>query len=287
MIYCPYADRDIPEKQSNFEHIIPLSLGGTNELMIDVDKSLNSRLGSELDGALANEFLVALRRSEFDARGHNRREPWAVSKKASYGDRARPAQVHLHRKHGLRLWDARANKLIKGSEPVQFNVLLNVYLPIRFAAKVALAAGYFAYGDRFRHHVDHHKLREVMQMDLANIDQEDVEGRLDENRFTALADDYLSENPSPKDWKLRCIRKFCDGVRGSVVVLIPSEERLLVFVGILGKYLALINVPADTKSFPNEEDYEWGHVLAVIDRKLVRCSWAEGLRQLAVALKRD
>ena len=286
MIYCPYTDRDILKVQSNPEHIIPLSLGGTNELTVEVDKKINDQLGSCLDGALANDFCVAIRRSKYGARGHSGKEPWAISKHASHGDNARPAQVQLHRRHGLKLWDAKDQVFVKNSETAQFNIPLNVYLPIRFTAKVALAAGYFVYGDRFRNHVDHHQLRDIMLTDLAEMDQEDIANILDGNRSTALADDFLSESPSPKDWRLRCIRKFCDGVSGSVVVLIPSKERLLVSVGILGEYLALINVPADTEAFPNEGDYEWGHVLAVTDKKLLRCSWAEGLRQLASSLGR-
>lgn len=265
---------------------MPLSLGGTNELTIDVDETFNSRLGSELDGALSNDFFVALRRSKFDARGHTRKEPWAVSKRASYSNKARPAQVHLHRKHGLQLWDTKDKVFVRNFATAQFNIRMNVHLPIRFTAKVALAAGYFVYGDRFRNQVDHEQLRNIMLADLAKTDRTDFTNTLDENRFTALVDDFLSETPSPKDWKLRCIRKFCDGVRGSVVVLIPSKERLLVSVGILGEYLALINVPADTEAFPNEGDYEWGHVLAVVDKRLLRCSWAEGLRQLASSLDR-
>ena len=281
MIYCPYTDREIPKVRSNPEHIIPLSLGGTNELTIDVDRESNSQLGHELDGALANDFLVALRRSEYGARGHSGREPWAISRNASHGNEARPAQVHLHRRHGLRLWDAKEREFAWDSGNIQFVTHLDIYLPIRFTAKIALTAGYFAYGDHFRHCVDHHHLRNTMQMDLANIDLEDVERKPDESRYTVLADDYLNDTPSQKDWRLRCIRKFCDGIRGSVVVLIPQKERLLVSVGILGKYLALINVPADTEKFPNEGDFEWGHVLAVVDKKLLRCSWAEGLIQLA------
>ena len=284
MIYCPYTDREIPKVRSNREHIIPLSLGGTNELTIDVDRESNSQLGRELDGALANDFLVALRRSEYGARGHSRKDPWAISRNASHGDEARPAQVQLHRRHGLKLWDAKECELTWGSGNIQFVTHLDIYLPIRFTAKVALTAGYFVYGDHFRHHVDHHQLRKIMQMNLANIYQEDVERRLDEYRYTALADDYLNETPSQKHWRLRCIREFCDGIRGSAVVLIPEKERLLVSVGILGKYLALINVPADTEKFPNEGDFEWGHVLAVVDKKLFRCSWAEGLSQLASGL---
>ena len=104
MIYCPYTDQDIPEVKTSPEHIIPLSLGGVNGFEIPVDAAFNSQVGTVLDGALANEFLFALRRTEFDTRGHSGKKPSATIKNASYGDENRPAQAHFHRKDGLRVW---------------------------------------------------------------------------------------------------------------------------------------------------------------------------------------
>ena len=79
MIYCPYVDQDIPAAQANREHIIPLSLGGTNSLEVPVDSAFNSKMGSVLDGAIAKEFLFALRRTEYDARGHSGKKPIAAT----------------------------------------------------------------------------------------------------------------------------------------------------------------------------------------------------------------
>ena len=59
MIYCPYTDRNLSEWETSAEHIIPLSLGGTNGLELPVEPALNAQLGSEIDGALANEFLFS------------------------------------------------------------------------------------------------------------------------------------------------------------------------------------------------------------------------------------
>ena len=286
LIYCPYTDRDIPKARSNTEHIIPKSLGGADELTIPVDKKFNSRLGSKLDRALANDFFVTLRRSQYEAPGHSGKEPWATSKKAEYGDNNRSAQVQIHRKHGMKLWDARYQELITNPGTVQFNTRLDTYLPILFAAKVALAAGYYVYGDQFRSQVDHHQLREIMRIGLDSLNDRDELNKLDQDCFTVRADDYLCAEPPTSDWRLRCIRDFCGKLKGSVILLIPSEQNLVISVGILGKYLAMINVPADTTTFPNENDYEWGQVLAVIDKKLVRCSWSEGLRQYTTTTKK-
>jgi hypothetical protein len=67
-IYCPYIDRDIPLKESTPEHIFPLALGGMNGFTIPVSKEFNSRVGSAIDGALANDFLVMSRRDKHGAK---------------------------------------------------------------------------------------------------------------------------------------------------------------------------------------------------------------------------
>ena len=106
IIYCPYTDRDLHCEKSTSEHIIPLALGGANGFQLPVDATFNAKLGSELDGKLANEFLIAIGRTKYDARGHSGKEPWATIKNANYGVDNRPAQVRIHRKHGIQLWDA-------------------------------------------------------------------------------------------------------------------------------------------------------------------------------------
>ena len=287
MIYCPYTDRDIAENEANTEHIIPLSLGGTNGLEIPVDVDFNSIVGSELDGALANEFLMALRRTEYDARGHSGKEPFATIKRATYSEDDRPAQVHFHRKHGVKVWDVRDRIFKKGAGTVKINTSLNIDLPVRFTAKVALAAGYFAYGDLFREHVDHRQLRDVMNIDLAKLDLSREPSELGLNHLTLTVDSYLHEDPSDPDSPLLWIRKFCSSVRGSVIVLTPGSNCFGIGVGILGQYLAMVTVPANTESFPNSEDYAWGHVFAVVDNELKRCSWVDGLNQWVDAAKRN
>ena len=244
-----------------------------------MDRDANSRLGTELDGALANEFFVSIRRSEYDARGHSRKEPWATAKKATYGDDERPAHLHLHRKHDLKIWDAIDRQIARGSVDIKLHVTISLNLPIRFTAKVALAAGYFVYGDLFRDHVDHDQLRDVMRIDPVGAPQREGADEHGVHHITARADHYLCEPPTERDWRLRCLRSFCTGVRGSVIVIFLDNDHFGVAVGILGQYLAMISVPANTKTFPNEGAYAWGHVLAVGDKKLRRCSWAEGLRQ--------
>ena len=278
-IYCPYTDRELQDRETSSEHIIPLALGGANGLELRVDAGFNARFGSELDGRLANEFLMAMRRTKYDARGHSGKEPWATIKHASYGDDARPAQVRFHREHGLRLWDARDREEKKDVGSFRISTTLNIDLPVRFVAKVGLAAGYFAYGDKFRNHVDHHQLRQVMAIDPAKMANSEGSDQTGVNQVIARVDNYLYDPPSETDWKLLVLRKFCSKVEGSVVVLVPGPDCFQVTVGILGQFLGTINVPANTTALPNEGDYHWGHVISVVQDEVQRRSWLNCTQQ--------
>ena len=279
LIYCPYTDRDIRVEDSSLEHIIPLALGGANGLEVRVDAGYNSALGSELDGKLANEFLMAIRRTEYDARGHSGKEPWATIKQASYGDDARPAQVHLHRRHGLKVWDARDREEKRGVGEVRISTTLNIDLPVQFTAKVGLAAGHLFYRDLFREHVDHHQLRKVMLIDPATLEGPDSMGQVAADEVIARVDNCLYEPPSKRDWRLLVLRRFCSEVEGSVVVLVPGRDCFQVTVGILGQFIGTINVPANTNLFPNEGDFHWGHVVSVVKGKIERRSWFDCMQR--------
>ena len=66
-------------------------------------------------------------------------------------------------------------------------------------------------------------------------------------------------------------------------MLIPGPENIGVVVGVLGHYLGMINLPADTSHFPSDLNCDLGRCLVVSDRKLFRCSWRELLKQVYTA----
>ena len=281
MIYCPYTDQDLPEEKTSSEHIIPLALGGANGLELRVDARFNASSGSELDGQLANEFFFALRRTEYDARGHSGKEPWATTRHATFGEDDRPAQVHLHRKRGLRVWDARDQVERAGVGTVRISTTLNLDLPLRFAAKVGLAAGYFAYRDLFRTHVDHHQVRKLMLIDPAKQRSPGKESNDVNDVVRARVDSYLDDTPTKSEWKRIVVRNFCSTLDGSVVALIPGPDSFHITVGILGQYLGSVSVPADTRSFPNEGHFHWGHAISVVRNTVERRSWFGCMQQWA------
>lgn len=279
MIYCPYTDLDILEERANIEHVIPLSLGGVDALAILVDAAFNSQAGSKLDGALANEFLFSLLRTESDARGHSGKKPYARIKQAHYGNDKRPAQANFHKEDGWSLYDVREREFKRGVSKSHISTQLNIDLPVRFTAKVALGAGYFTYGKLFRHCVDHRQLRDAMNIDPANLDPKISLDEQGLGHLTFQAESYLDEVSAESNPAHYFVRSFCSQANGSVVVLMPDRDFLAVAVGILGFFVGMIKVPAKTATFPNQENYFLGHVLEISGKNLKRYSWAEGLVQ--------
>jgi hypothetical protein len=162
--------------------------------------------------------LFALRRTEFDARGHSGKKSLAIIKSADYGNDKRPAQVHSHKKDGLKVWDARDREFKDRVPSFNISTSLNIDLPIRFTANVALAAGYFTYGNLFRHHVDHRQLRDVMNTDPRTLDRGRSLHEQGLGHLTLRVDEYLREVSEEVDPALFILRSFCSAVKGSVIV---------------------------------------------------------------------
>lgn len=53
----------------------------------------------------------------------------------------------------------------------------------------------------------------------------------------------------------------------SMVALMPNSNSLSVMVGILGHYLGMLNVPAETGGFPNSGEFRFG-IFIVLDKPL-------------------
>lgn len=59
MPYCPYFGTDLPDSEPfSEEHILQFSLGGPTSLCISVSTKANSRLGTEVDSLLVNNFFI-------------------------------------------------------------------------------------------------------------------------------------------------------------------------------------------------------------------------------------
>ena len=150
-VYCPYTDRDMPLSETSPEHIMPLALGGLNGFTIPVSREFNSRVGSAIDGALANDFLVMSKRDKHGAQGHTGKHPQYVIPNGKNVETGEPLHVTMGQVHGLRLWDPKLRKDVTGQgQKVSIGFQVDLDVTHRFVAKVALSAGYLVYGDHFR-----------------------------------------------------------------------------------------------------------------------------------------
>ena len=249
-IYCPYTDRDIPVSESTPEHIIPLALGGMNGFTIPVCKDFNSRVGSEIDGALANDYLVKSKRDKYLVKGHSRIEPEYVATNATDAETGAPLRVTMGQRNGLRIWSPVEKRDLTGlGKRVNLPFTLDMDIALRFVAKVALSAGYLIYGDLFRRKVKHSELRTIMNHRPTEIGDAifEMEARID-HRFR--------EPETDNDKVLRAMCKIV--APHSLVAVMPKSDALSIVVGVLGDYMGMVSVPADTSDFPKDEEFRWG-----------------------------
>lgn len=123
MIYCPYTDSDLASEHCSSEHIVPLVLGGTNGFEILVCAAFNSKVGTEIDGALANDFLTLSKRNRHDIRGHNGKRPLHIVKNAHNAETGDPLQVHLDQLDGLKVWDPKEKRFITENRPSKLSLI--------------------------------------------------------------------------------------------------------------------------------------------------------------------
>jgi hypothetical protein len=221
-----------------------------NGFTIAVSRDFNSRVGSEIDGALANDFLVKSKRDKHGAKGHSKKHPENVFPSASNADTGEPLHVTLGQVRGLRLWDPKQKRDVTGQgQKVNIGFKVDLDVAHRFVAKVALSAGYLVYGDQFRKHVKHEDFRKIMNQRPTEMG--DVLKTIE-----AQYDDRFLE---PESINQKILRMMMTGFGPhSAIALIPNSRSLSVVVSVLGDYIGMLSVPADTKTFPNTGEYRQG-----------------------------
>jgi len=272
MTYCIYTDSEVPEHAGNFDHIIPLALGGSDRFTIWSDKSYNSDMGSQVDGRIANDPLIMLARRNADARGHGDKPPIPVWKKTTFD--GRPVQLTLGNEK-IELWDARERRMLDEAEwagqAVETTLRIDRGPPLKFAAKVALAGGFFVYGDLFRDNFDCDELRSILNVDIA--DQEAV------RRSAGKAQLMDRWHPDALSGGSAAHFKHMSEVSGrTTVIFVPHDNGLSVHIGVVGAYLASIVIEGDGTGFPSEGDHDLGHVILLHPGDMETMSFREHTR---------
>jgi hypothetical protein len=190
------------------------------------------------------------KRDKHGARGHSKKHPENVFPNASNAETGETLHVTLGQVRGLRLWDPKQKRDVTGQgQKVNIGFKVDIDATLRFVAKVALSAGYLVYGDHFRNHVKHEDFRKIMNQRPTEM------GDLLKT-IEAQYDDRFLE---PQTDNQKILRVMMTGFGPhSVIALIPNSRSLSVVVGVLGDYIGMLSVPADTKEFPNSGEYRQG-----------------------------
>ena len=274
MNYCPYTNILIPESDSNPEHIIPLSLGGNNDFVINVCKKANAKLGSEIDAKIGNELIIASRRARFEVKGHSNKTPALYFNNAIDSHSGLPLQVKVTKTDGMKIrapYVPDKENLPTGKE-IQLTMTGSIDIWLKYVAKVALSSGIFAYGNLFQTDVQSDILRSMVYSDNLPELQEN------KNIHQLLGGHYLYHESN--HWHLDLYKTICESIHNSSCVgIVPSTGAVSFFAGILGCYIGVVTVKANTDNWPNEGAYRDGHFMCVQNGKLCRLSFRRVLEK--------
>nr|WMC98913.1 hypothetical protein RAR13_09540 [Aminobacter aminovorans] len=276
-MYCIYTNRDVPNEEGNWDHVIPLSLGGDNKFVVWSERKINSTYGSQVDGALANDPLMMIPLSKSDVQGHAKRRKPPRWSKSTIGER--PGQVEWA-KNGPRFWDAMSKSYLDDAnligQTITTQLKIDFFVALRFLSKVSLGAGYFVYGQEFGKAVDCQNLRKLSLLDAEAARQDQAlrqSGIMICDRF------HTDSRPGGAGYIYRVL---CEQLYRSACILVPHEDGLSFHVGVAGVYIGSLICPGDGKALPMEGDHDLGHVIVLgpgeMERHSFRKLCAEFLR---------
>lgn len=240
-MYCVYTNKDVAEVDGNFDHIIPLSLGGDNKFVVWCEEKYNSHVGSKIDGKLANDQLIMLARNRADARGHSDRKPIPKWVKSEF--RGRPVQVSWGEE--VRVWDAKANTYLDSSEflnePIKSRWIYDPSARCRFTAKVALGGGYFYFGQTFLTSTNCDELRNlILAEDVSNF------------QTNLIAHDPVLKGRW-RDESIIALRPMCEFTGRTTLIVLPVKTGIVFCLGVLGMYVGAIFCPGDISGLKPED----------------------------------
>ena len=267
-MYCIYTDKDVPSNKGNFDHVIPMSLGGRDEFVVWSDRHVNSALGSEVDGKLGQDPLLRIALRNAGVKGHSGKEPTSVWRNSQIN--GRPAQVTWGKKK-VTAWDAidrreLAEKEFVGKE-ISAKLHIDLHVTTRFIAKVALGAGYFIYGDAIRSALDCEALRELA---LLPFQAARKSSRIS-NSEIMICDRFHPDSRPGQPGYLN--RVAAENTPRSIVISVPHDDAVSFHVGLVGMYIGSIIIPATTESLPKFGEHDLGHVLILAPGPVERRSY--------------
>lgn len=242
--YCIYTGEKIATGEMNKEHIIPLSLGGSDDFSIFVSEELNSYVGSKVDGKLKNDVMLGLALNHQNFKGHSKKEQMVNIKKAS--ENGSPVSVSIKKNH-IEVYDPIRKETRLNPKEVTLEFRMDRDVRIRFVAKVALATGYFLFKENFIENADHHSLRKFVFNDDVPEDST--------LRIITPFGGVKESDAEHVEW-LKTVFKT---MKGASVFYLVGDNETIVEVGLAENYIASIIFKSENKEkmqlIPNINSY--------------------------------
>jgi len=260
--YCIYSNSYFVKNGCNKDHIIPLALGGHDDFAVASETNFNSRFSNEVEDKLAKDFLIQMNRNELKLFGHRKKS--VLPSKIGNTEDGKKVRIEFDKAlKKITVVDIKSvNKdVIENWEKINFSLnfdLKDFELHLRLAAKVALGAGYFLFGDQFIQNVDHNELRLIMNglSKLSEEERKKIKTRCYLGRWFSSKEDRAE-----KEYKL--YSEICKSVQGSIVIIVPTTHSLCFHIGVASEYIGMINVPARADQFLEKYKNGMGHVLMI------------------------
>jgi hypothetical protein len=289
-IYCIYTGSHIPYFSSSKEHIIPRSLGGTNQLTLRVDRGANSELGNLIDGKLTKDPFINILRLEKNLLGNSKKpikDYYAKGKikgtdidvTAEFTRSGKRAYIEeiIRSRHQTVI-----TRAIIDNMTVQLKLPFDHLLRLTFTAKTLLAAGYFLFGDAFTSFVDHESLRKLMWTckQEPNLEYPEIPIAPRINEFKDNDTKTLPELICQVD------------ARAVIVFRIVDGNRMEGSMGIGGTWIGTICFNTNTEAFllnrsafhmpSNPELYDLGHVVFLENEGMLLMSYRELIQSVGL-----
>ena len=279
MTFCIYSGFDVTDSPSSIEHIFPLTLGGSDAYTINVSKSANTLANKELDEKLKTCLFLAVKRKKHQAQGHRKTTISPPKTKITVGT-DQSVVFKFDENNLLQLYSNRRKKIITSNEikteGAVFSIKQERILRLKFTAKVALAAGYFTYGNVFVENTKTEELRALMSY---------MGARHDDYVFNSINSTgwYWPQPVGDSDAVMHSIfQRMNDMFDSSFVALITSAvpDKIIAVVGVLGHLTGVISCPANCDAFPKSGNHDLGHVAILRSGQLQTMSFRNCLQQV-------
>ena len=257
-MYCIYTDCDVPEEQGNWDHVFPLALGGKNQFVVWSDRHSNKVLGSQVEGVLARDPLIAFALRDSGVQGHGTKSPAPRWSRVTID--GRPSQV-TWAKESVAIWDSRDRRMLKEIEAagkkMTATLRIDLYATYRFIAKAALGGGYYLYGNTFKDAVDCDQLRALMFNDMETAQRE----KIFKNSEIMICDRFHPDSHPASAGGI--YRALCESRRRSVFIVVPYRDAISFHIGVTGTFVGSMIVPAMTDQLPVDGEHDLGHAIAL------------------------